>query len=150
MVEYMEKCGTAMQSVAEPWQSMVESQERVFESYSTIVAEPWLSMVTHAECSRVTTEYGKPGLHIELSCCVFVLRLAFERSLDLDPRCVGALVGLALLELNSKQVNNCTKISSMNLHLTNLHIDSIAISCNTNLVARSPPSFSLVAVCEST
>ena len=48
---------------------------------------------------------------MELSCCVFVLRLAFERSLDLDPRCVGALVGLALLELNSKQVNNYTKIS---------------------------------------
>ena len=42
-------------------------------------------------------------------CCLFP-RLAFERSLELDPRCVGALVGLALLELNSKQVRNCTKI----------------------------------------
>lgn len=31
-------------------------------------------------------------------------RLAFERALELDPQCVGALVGLAVLELNSKQV----------------------------------------------
>ncbi|CAL1547876.1 unnamed protein product [Lymnaea stagnalis] len=29
-------------------------------------------------------------------------RMAFERSLQLDPNCVGALVGLAILELNSK------------------------------------------------
>ncbi len=29
-------------------------------------------------------------------------RLAFERSLQLNPRCVGALVGLAIVELNSK------------------------------------------------
>ncbi len=29
-------------------------------------------------------------------------RLAFERSLQLNPRCVGALVGMAILELNSK------------------------------------------------
>jgi len=33
-------------------------------------------------------------------CC----RLAFERALELDPQCVGALVGLAVLELNSQQV----------------------------------------------
>ena len=49
-------------------------------------------------------------------CCLFP-RLAFERSLELDPRCVGALVGLALLELNSKQVKNCTrKLQVMDLH----------------------------------
>ena len=30
-------------------------------------------------------------------------RLAFERALDLDGNCVGALVGLAILELNNKQ-----------------------------------------------
>lgn len=107
-------------------------------------------MAEYGNLCRVYQSHDRVWLQMELSCCVFVLRLAFERSLDLDPRCVGALVGLALLELNSKQVNNCTKISSMNLHLTNLHMDSIAISCNTNLVARSPPSFSLVAVCEST
>lgn len=77
------------------------------------------------------------------------LRLAFERSLDLDPRCVGALVGLALLELNSKQVNKISQYEPT-VHLTNLHIHSIAISCNTNLIARSSPSFSLLAVCEST
>ena len=35
------------------------------------------------------------------NCCC---RLAFERTLELDPRSVGALVGLAILELNSKQV----------------------------------------------
>lgn len=28
--------------------------------------------------------------------------MAFERALQLDPNCVGALVGLAVLELNSK------------------------------------------------
>ncbi|VDQ06210.1 unnamed protein product, partial [Trichobilharzia regenti] len=33
-------------------------------------------------------------------------RLAFQRALDLDPECVGALVGLAVLDLNEKtQVN---------------------------------------------
>lgn len=28
--------------------------------------------------------------------------MAFERALQLDPQCVGALIGLAILELNSK------------------------------------------------
>ena len=31
-------------------------------------------------------------------------RLAFERALELDPKCVGALVGLALLEFNTQKV----------------------------------------------
>lgn len=31
-------------------------------------------------------------------------RLAFERTLELNSRCTGALVGLAILELNSKKV----------------------------------------------
>lgn len=31
-------------------------------------------------------------------------RLAFERTLELNPRSTGALVGLAILELNSKKV----------------------------------------------
>lgn len=30
-------------------------------------------------------------------------RLAFERALELDPQCVGALVGLAILKLNQQQ-----------------------------------------------
>jgi len=30
-------------------------------------------------------------------------RLAFERALDLDPNCVGALVGIAILQLNDQQ-----------------------------------------------
>ena len=30
-------------------------------------------------------------------------RVAFERALTLDPQCVGALVGLAILELNCKE-----------------------------------------------
>lgn len=30
-------------------------------------------------------------------------RLAFERALQLDPKCVGALVGLAILKLNLQQ-----------------------------------------------
>lgn len=30
-------------------------------------------------------------------------RLAFERALELDPQCVGALVGLAILRLNKQQ-----------------------------------------------
>ena len=33
-------------------------------------------------------------------------RLAFERSLELDEMCVGALVGLAVLELNEKRPDN--------------------------------------------
>jgi len=33
-------------------------------------------------------------------------RLAFERALELDPRCTGALVGLAILELNSKKADS--------------------------------------------
>jgi len=39
-----------------------------------------------------------------LSVCLSVLfcRAAFERALQLDGQCVGALVGLAILELNSK------------------------------------------------
>ena len=36
-----------------------------------------------------------------------LFRLAFQRALDLDPVCVGALVGLAILELNIKQVCYC-------------------------------------------
>lgn len=32
-------------------------------------------------------------------------RLAFGRALDLNPKCVGALVGLAVLELNNKEVS---------------------------------------------
>lgn len=67
----MGMCSRTMQSVAELWQSTVENHERVFESNSTMVAESWLSMITRAECSRVTAEYGKAGLHMELS-CVFV------------------------------------------------------------------------------
>lgn len=35
----------------------------------------------------------------------FLYRLAFERALSLDPRCTGAMTGLAVLELNSKKVN---------------------------------------------
>ena len=31
-------------------------------------------------------------------------RLAFGRALELDPKCVGALVGLAVLELNLHKV----------------------------------------------
>jgi len=30
-------------------------------------------------------------------------RMAFERALELDPKCVGALVGLAILDLNSQK-----------------------------------------------
>ena len=36
-------------------------------------------------------------------------RLAFERTLELEPRCVGALVGMAILELNSKQHDSIKK-----------------------------------------
>ena len=31
-------------------------------------------------------------------------RSAFQRALELDPSCIGALVGLAVLELNNKRV----------------------------------------------
>ncbi|XP_033646150.1 RNA polymerase-associated protein CTR9 homolog [Asterias rubens] len=33
-------------------------------------------------------------------------RLAFERALELDPKCVGAIVGLAILEINSKATDS--------------------------------------------
>ena len=33
-------------------------------------------------------------------------RLAFERALELDPKCVGALVGLAILELNLQEADS--------------------------------------------
>ncbi|XP_038047664.1 RNA polymerase-associated protein CTR9 homolog [Patiria miniata] len=33
-------------------------------------------------------------------------RLAFERALELDPKCVGAIVGLAILEINSKAADS--------------------------------------------
>ena len=35
--------------------------------------------------------------------------LAFQRALELDPQCVGALVGLAILQLNSKQQDSIKK-----------------------------------------
>ena len=35
--------------------------------------------------------------------CVFLIsRLSFNRAIQIDPKCVGALVGLAILELNMK------------------------------------------------
>lgn len=33
-------------------------------------------------------------------------RLAFSRALELNPKCVGALVGLAVLELNNKEADS--------------------------------------------
>ena len=33
-------------------------------------------------------------------------RLAFQRALDMDANCVGALVGLAIIELNEKTQNS--------------------------------------------
>ena len=36
-------------------------------------------------------------------------QLAFQRALELDPQCVGALVGLAVLQLNSKQHDSIKK-----------------------------------------
>ena len=35
--------------------------------------------------------------------------LAFQRALDLSPNCVGALVGMAILQLNSKQHDSIKK-----------------------------------------
>ena len=43
--------------------------------------------------------------HISCLCIFFYTRLAFNRALELDASCVGALVGLAILELNNKQVS---------------------------------------------
>lgn len=42
--------------------------------------------------------------HTWLSSFLYVVRvrMAFERALELDPQCVGALVGLAVMELNLK------------------------------------------------
>ena len=50
------------------------------------------------------------NLHTNLHVHVFLLnRLAFQRALDLDNKCVGALVGLAILELNSKNHDSIKK-----------------------------------------
>lgn len=35
--------------------------------------------------------------------CVLVCRMAFERALQLDSQCVGALVGLSILKLNLQE-----------------------------------------------
>lgn len=35
--------------------------------------------------------------------------LAFQRALELNPQCVGALVGLAILQLNTKQHESIKK-----------------------------------------
>ena len=39
---------------------------------------------------------------VSLCHVLLYFRMAFERALQLDPNCVGALVGLAILELNCK------------------------------------------------
>ena len=56
----------------------------------------------HSQCSG--------NVRLGLGLCFLKLgneskaRLAFERALELDPKCVGALVGLALLEFNTQKV----------------------------------------------
>jgi RNA polymerase-associated protein CTR9 len=48
------------------------------------------------------------GVRLGMALCFFKLgkvnkaRLAFERALEMDPVCVGALVGLAIMEINTK------------------------------------------------
>lgn len=47
-----------------------------------------------------------------------ILRMAFERAHQLDPRNVAALVGLSILEFNSKEVDNlCNKSAAIAHHL---------------------------------
>jgi RNA polymerase-associated protein CTR9 len=36
----------------------------------------------------------------------FILQIGFERTLELDPKCVGALIGLAVMEINTHNVNS--------------------------------------------
>lgn len=51
---------------------------------------------------------GNTQLSATITMCICIqlsesdCRMAFERALHLDPQCVGALIGLAILELNSK------------------------------------------------
>ena len=56
---------------------------------------------------------GAPAsVRLGMGLCFFKLnklpkaRMAFERALELDPRCVGSLIGLAILELNNKTVES--------------------------------------------
>lgn len=39
----------------------------------------------------------------------YIFRLAFERALQLDSQCVGALVGLAILQLNRQHPDDIRK-----------------------------------------
>ena len=52
------------------------------------------------------------SVRLGMGLCFFKLnklpkaKMAFERALELDPRCVGSLIGLAILELNNKTVES--------------------------------------------
>ena len=55
------------------------------------------------------------SVHLGMGMCFVKLgnidkgELAFQRALDLNPQCVGALVGLAILQLNTKQHESIKK-----------------------------------------
>ena len=57
----------------------------------------------------------------------FQARLAFERALELDPDCVGAMVGIALLQLNSQEPEA-------------IRSEEQGYIFNKNLIYRLPPS----------
>lgn len=61
-------------------------------------------------------------------------RLAFQRALDLDSECVGALVGLAVLDLNEKtQVGSSVRGSDGMLPCLCRMMDMFLLLCNARL-----------------
>ncbi|OAF71724.1 RNA polymerase-associated protein CTR9 [Intoshia linei] len=58
---------------------------------------------------------GPPCIRVGIGHCFTKLenfdraRIAYRRTLDLDPNCVSALIGLALIETNSKTIENVKK-----------------------------------------
>lgn len=68
----------------------------------------YLGALSHYKRALRSNPMCPANVRLGLGHCFYKLgkpekaRLAFERALQLDPQCVGALVGLALLELNGK------------------------------------------------
>lgn len=57
-----------------------------------------------SSCSLAEVRLGMGHCFVKLN-KLEKARLAFSRALELNSKCVGALVGLAVLELNNKEVS---------------------------------------------
>ena len=70
------------------------------------------SVKWYRQALRTDPSSKDPSVRLGLGICYYKLnkmdkaRQAFNRALDFDPRCIGALTGLAVLELNTKLESN--------------------------------------------